>query len=368
MKEKSIKKNYVLNLIYEMFALLVPVFVMPYVSRVLGANGVGVYSYTYSIVYYFMLLGALGFTTYARRELAKVRENKKSKYKIFWEVTITKIITCVLSVLFYEVIIIVFFKNTYYFQFLQIIVIYIIGTAFDIIYYYQAQEDFEKIVIKNIIIKIIGVVLIFVFIKNSGDLFLYIFIQAFVFLLSNILLWGTLPKEIFKVRKDELEFKRHIKPAFKLFIPTIASSIYTILDKTLIGILVKDTIIENNVVVNVSDVEIGVYEQVEKLIKMVITVLTSLSTIISPRNSYYYAKNEIEKIKKITHKTYSYVMLVSLPMIFGILLVSESFCPLFFGSGYEKAPVLMNILSILIFFIASSGIFRNSILNCNRRR
>ena len=356
MKEKSIKKNYVLNLAYEIFALLVPVFVMPYVSRVLGANGVGVYSYTYSIVYYFMLLGALGFTTYARRELSKVRDNKEKKYKLFWEVTKTKVITCVISAILYEIVILIFFFNTYYFVFLQSIIIYLLGTSFDIIYYYQAQEDFERIVYRNILIKIIGVILIFVFVKSSNDLYLYIVIQAIIFVLGNILLWLTLPKDIFMI-KSKLNLKKHIKPALKLLIPTVASSIYTILDKTLIGILVTETTIINDQVVRVSDIEVGVYEQVEKLVKMAATILTSLSVIVSPRNSYYFAKKQFDKIKNITYKTYSYVMMISLPMIFGIFTISKYFCPMFLGPGYDKAPYLMNILAVLILFIGASCVF-----------
>ena len=80
---KSIKKNYILNFIYEVFALLVPIFVMPYISRILGADGVGIYSYTYSIIYYFMLLGALGFTTYSRREMAKIRDNFEKQKNVY---------------------------------------------------------------------------------------------------------------------------------------------------------------------------------------------------------------------------------------------------------------------------------------------
>lgn len=355
--KKSIKKNYILNLIYEMFALLVPIFVMPYVSRILGADGVGIYSYTYSIIYYFMLIGALGFTTYARRELAKLRENPGEQYKLFWEITFIKIFTTVISIILYELIIFIFFKGTIYFVYLQSIIIYLIGTALDIIYFFQANEDFGKIVYKNIFIKILGVFLIFCFVKSQNDLYVYILLQALIFIVSNLLLWFTLPREVFKTRIKKINIKNHIKPALKLFIPTVASSIYTVLDKTLIGIIVTDQILVNGELVNVANVEIGVYEQVEKLIKMTITVLTSLCTIISPRNSYYFAKNQFDKIKEITKKSYSFVFLLSLPMIFGLLLISKDFCPMFFGNGYEKAPLLMNCLSLLIFFIGTSGIF-----------
>lgn len=357
MNKKSIKKNYILNLIYEVFALLVPVLVMPYISRVLGAEGVGIYSYTYSIVYYFILLGSLGFTTYARRELSKKRDDSEGKYKLFWEVTIVKFITCLFSIIVYEIVINCFYRGTYYFVFLQTIVIYLIGSLLDIVYYFQAHEDFDKIVYKNIFIKIIGTIAIFLLVKDSNDLFLYILIQALIFVVSNSLLWIALPKEIFKVKCKNLQLKKHLRPAVKLFIPTVASSVYTILDKTLIGALVTETIEKDDSIMRVADIEIGVYEQVEKLIKMSITVLTSLSTIISPRNSYYFAKKQFERIKQMTFRSYAYVMMLSIPMVFGVFLVSDYFCPLFFGEGFEKAPELMNILSVLIFLISLSGVF-----------
>ena len=353
---KSIKKNYVLNLIYELFALLFPVFVMPYISRVLKAEGVGIYSYTYSIVYYFIILGALGFTTYARRELAKQRDNFECQKRIFWEITILKIVSSILSILLYEIIIFYFFGATKYFIFLQANVIYLIGTAFDIIYYFQGNEDFDKIVIKNIFIKLIGFATIFVFIHNSNDIYKYIIIQALIFLLSNISLWLVLPKKIFDINFKTLKYKEHLIPTLKLFIPTVASSIYTILDKTILGSIINANMSNNGLNFS-ADAEVGTYEQVEKLIRMLITVLTSLSVIVSSRTSFYHEKKDIKSIKKLIYMSVSYVLMLSIPMFFGIMEISNIFCPLFFGTGFEKAPILMNILAILVILIGLSSIF-----------
>lgn len=352
--KNSIKKNYLLNLLYEIFALVTPVFVMPYISRVLGASGVGVYSYTYSIIYYFMLIGALGFSTYARREISKKRDDEYYKYKVFWEITIVKAVVCVISAALYEILIVCAFRDTYYFVFLQTIIIYIIGTAFDITYFFQAQEEFEKIVYRNIIIKTIGILLIFILVKSTDDLYAYILLQALIFVAGNIILWLTLPKDAYSYCLIKKEYKKHLRPAVKLFVPTVASSIYTMLDKTLMGSLIIDTDVNNESIV---DAEIGVYEQVEKIVKMAVTALTSLSVIISPRNSYYYAKKKIEKIRNVIRKSYIYVMFASFPMMFGLALVANYFCPIFFGAGYDKAPLLITLLSPLVILISVSGVF-----------
>ena len=76
------KKNFIYNTIYQILVLIIPLITAPYLSRVVGANGVGTYSYTYSIVYYFMMLTLLGLNNYGNRTIAKVRENKIALSKI----------------------------------------------------------------------------------------------------------------------------------------------------------------------------------------------------------------------------------------------------------------------------------------------
>ena len=91
MGRKSIAKNYIYNLVYQILILVLPIITTPYISRVLGVTNVGIYSYTYSIVSYFILFGALGVSLYGQREISYVGENLEKRKKIFWEIIIFRV-------------------------------------------------------------------------------------------------------------------------------------------------------------------------------------------------------------------------------------------------------------------------------------
>jgi O-antigen/teichoic acid export membrane protein len=170
-----------------------------------------------------------------------------------------------------------------------------------------------------------------------------------------------MPKRLCKVNIKELKPLSHLKGTFILFLPTIATSIYTVLDKTLIGLIITDTYtVEEDgveIVKKVSDLENGYYEQAEKLIKMVMTVITCIGTVMIPRNTKELSLGNYDKVKENITLSSKIVMLIALPMILGIVVVSPFVVPWFFGSGYDKCVILMQILSPLIIIIGFSNVF-----------
>ena len=101
MRNNSTKKNFIYNLIYQILILIIPLITAPYLSRVVGVSGVGTYSYTYSIVYYFMLLTLLGINNYGNRTIAKVRDNKEKRSKEFWSMYILQLVMGTIMLIIY---------------------------------------------------------------------------------------------------------------------------------------------------------------------------------------------------------------------------------------------------------------------------
>lgn len=99
MVQTSIKKNYIYNTIYQVLSLITPLITAPYISRVLGSNGVGIYSYTNSIVTYFTLFAALGTASYGQREIAMHRDDPETSSKLFWEIEILSLTTTAVSLI-----------------------------------------------------------------------------------------------------------------------------------------------------------------------------------------------------------------------------------------------------------------------------
>lgn len=337
----KVVKNYLYNLSYQMLIIIVPLITTPYVSRVLGAKGVGTFSYTNSIVQYFILFGCVGLNLYGQREIAYVQHEKEKRDKVFWELVILRIITVSIAL---TVFCFTLASHGKYASVFFIMCLDILASMVDISWLFQGIEDFKKIVVRNFIIKIVGVALIFLFVKTSDDLLLYVICHSATLFLGNLSMWAYIPKLVGKIKVKELEIKKHIRPTIILFLPQIATSVYTVLDKTMIGFL---TGVEE---------EVAYYEQGQKIVKIVMTLVTSLGTVMMPRVANLFKLNEIEKVKNYLSKSFRFVFFLSFPMMFGLMAVSCNIVPWFFGSGYDKVVPNMMVIAPILVIIALSNI------------
>ncbi len=364
LKGKSAKKNYIYNLLYQVFLFIVPLATTPYISRVIGPSGIGQYSFSYSITSYFVLFASLGFGYYAQREIARHSQDRHAQSVIFFEIMICKLISTLLSM---GINLILIYTNVYneYTLLMKLLLINIASTFFDITFFFQGREEFGLIAIINVLSKTIGIACIFIFVKNEDDLWLYTFFQSFVLIFSSLLLWAFLIKRIERVKLSELHFTRHIVPTLCLFIPTIATSVYTMLDKTLIGLMIEGntTIAETapdgtitTIIKKTSDIENGYYEQSEKVVKMAMAIITSLGTVMIPRNSKEVAQGHEEKLIENIYKALRFTFLLGMPLTLGLIATANSFSPWFFGTGFEKVPYLIMIFSPIVLIIGLSNV------------
>ncbi len=341
MEKKSVSKNYLYNMAYQILAILLPLITTPYLSRVLGAESIGIYSYTYSIATYFVLFGTLGVALYGQREIAYVQDNSKKRSIVFWEIFLLKCFTMMISMLIYYF---SFCMNGQYKIYFRILLIELITQTIDIIWFFRGIEEFKKTVIRNLIVKAIFFVSIFVFIKSANDLIKYVFIVTLANLIGNFTLWAYIPKYIEKISFKDLHIFRHFKSVILLFIPQIAVQIYTMLDKTMIGYLVADKS------------ETGYYEQAQKIINILTTLITSLGVVMVPRMASTFAKGDKEQLKKYMYNSFRFVFFLAFPIVVGLIIVADKFVPLFFGEGYDRVIILMRIIAPVVLFVGMSNI------------
>ena len=103
MGKKSIARNYLYNLSYQILTLLLPLVTASYLARALGATANGIYGYTYTIVNYFVIFGSLGISLYGQREIAYVQNNKQKRKQVFIELVLFRFITLFISTLIYYI-------------------------------------------------------------------------------------------------------------------------------------------------------------------------------------------------------------------------------------------------------------------------
>jgi len=341
MKQPNIKLNYIYRTIYEILIVLIPLITTPYVSRVLGADGVGIYSYTSSIMTYFTLFAALGTATYGEREIARNRDNKELASKLFFEIELLTIITSSICILIWIMFILLSVEYRYYYIALMPL---LFSTMADISWFFSGYEQMKYIVLRNSLCKIVGVILLFSLVNEKNDLVTYMIINSVISLVGNLSMWTYLPKMIVKVDLHTLQLKKHFKETLIYFIPTIATSIYTVLDKTLIGIITQDSF------------QNGYYEQATKIINIVKSVVfTSLNVVMGARISYLFMQKKYDEIKNRIERSISFIFLLGYGSLFGIIAVANEFVPLFFGESYEPVISLLYVMSPLIIIIGISN-------------
>lgn len=332
----KIIKNFIYNASYQLFALIVPLITTPYVSRVLGSEGVGTNAYTNSIIQYFVLFGSIGISTYGNRQIAYKKGDKVELSQTFWEVSTLRFLTIGVAYILFLI----------YLSFVSRFRIYFIGQSFqivaaalDISWLFMGLEDFKKTVVRNLMVKVISVICIFALVKGARDLRIYILILSLSTLLGNLSLWGYVKKIVVKPNFKTFHIWRHFIPSVSLFVPQIAIQIYLVLNKTMLG--------------NISGVRAaGYFDNADKIVKIVLTVATSLGTVMMPRMASVFANKEYKKLKSYLYMSGDFTNFLSVPLTFGLAGIAPRFAPWFMGKEFTITGQLISVESIVIFLIA----------------
>lgn len=343
-KRKSLMKNYLYNLSYQLVLILSPLIVTPYITRILGPIETGKYSFTFSIVSIFVLFASLGFNIYGQRLIASQQSKRDQQRKSFFEIIICKLVIFVIIIIVYFIPIISKIYESKYLLLFSVETLELFNVLFDISFLFQGNEDFGVIAVRSIAVRTIGIVLIFTLVKSAEDTITYAIIQSGTVLMGSLSLWLYLPKELEKSKsKIERPF-RHLPQALRLFLPTIAVSIYTLLDKTLIGVITK------------SDFQVGNYEYAEKLVRILLTIVASLGIILISRNSALYEEERKNELNQNVFLSFDIVVHFAFPMMFGVIVIASRFSLWFLGDEFSLAGNIMKILSPIIVLIGVSNI------------
>ena len=336
----KIVKNYLYNVGYNILILLTPLLTVPYISRVLGPTGVGINATTNSVITYFLLAGTVGITIYGNREIAFIREDFEKRSQVFWEIELLQITTIGLAYLAFCIFL--FFQNQLkmYFFYQSFL---IIAGAFDISWFFMGLEDFKKTVLRNILVKIISLFVIFVLVKTKNDVGIYILILSLSQLLGNVTLWPYLNRIVRVPKIATLHIFKHLKPSLSLFIPQVAITIYLAVNKTMLWQL-------DNVTAS------GYYDYSDKLIKLVLAIVTSIGTVMLPHIANLYARKKMKQVKEYLYISFDFVLFIAIPMCFGIAALATSLAPWFFGSEFTMVNKLLMIEAPVIILIGLSNV------------
>ena len=340
----KVLKNYAYNLSYQLLVIILPIITTPYVTRVFSSDDLGTYGYFNSIVTYFILLATLGVANYGTKVISGHRNEIN---KNFWGIYSLQLGATVLSLTLYCLLCLTL-------PFMQNPVAYILGLSLvskglDISWLFQGLEDFRKITVRNITVKLVGVISIFLFVKSANDLYLYVFLLTIFELLGQLSMW--LPAREFIGRPHfDLEYaKYHLKPVILLFLPQVAISLYITLDRTMLGALA-------------STKDVGIYDQALKLVNILLTLVTSLGSVMLPRVANLLTTGDHRAVNKMHEMSFLIYNLVIFPMMAGILIVNDDFVQFFLGQDFQDARYAIAIMIFRMFFIGWTNIMGIQIL------
>ena len=333
--------------LYQVLILGAPLIISPYLTRTLGAEALGIYSFSNSIAYYFVIFAMLGILRHGQREIASNSNNEISLRTTFWSLYCVHAIISITAVIAYIIYILFFVKtNTLVFGAQGL---YVLSALVDITWFFYGIEQFKSVVIKNTVIKIIELLLIFILIKSPSDLLIYTIIMTCSILFGQAVLLPQAIKLVPPIRFSKTDAVKHIKPLFVLGISVVAVTLYTVFDKTLLGIML-----------NMSSVSF--YEYANKIVSVPKSILGVISTVLFPRVCKMVDSNNNIGVKKYFEESLFLTSLFGFGFMFILSGVSRTFAPLYFGKEFEVCGRIIMAMSPVIIIVAIGDLVRTQLM------
>lgn len=329
-------KNYFLSVSNTLLNVLFPIITFPYVSRVLGPSNLGIINFVQSYGYYFSHIASFGLSSYAIREVSKVRDNKDKTERICNEIFNLNLFFSVISTMLYfcGVLFVQNFRENF-----GVFVIYsvvIISNFLSLDWLLQSFDDYFFSTIRNIVIRVVSIVAVFVLVKRSEDFIIYSAISCISGMGTKFstVLYSRRNYVKLRISTKYLNFKDHLKSLFTLFSFRIVNGISSNLDKLMIGFMMVYACV-------------GIYSVGVKFVLLIQPIVETFGIVLFPKINIS-AGNSKEGYLKNLNLNYELILALGIPMAIGLYLISEWIIPLFAGGKYMDAIIVLKIMSPII--------------------
>lgn len=339
MTPPTLRRSYLYTVVIQLSSMLAPLVTAPYVARVLGSEGVGAYSYVLSVATVFSLFAALGLNAYGLREVSRVRDDSAAVSRLLRELTLLRFAATAVVAVGYGLLC----MRVGAWRLYAVMGLHVLATGLDVTWLFQALERFDTLMLRHLAVKALGVALIFLLVRDAGDVVTYAAVQTGTTLLSQAVLWPRL-RGVWRRTEGVGHPLRHLRPSLVYFVPAIATSVYTVLDKTMLGLLTGDM------------TQNGYYESAHKIIRLLMAAVVSLNAVVGVRTSYLFGQNREEEARAHLTDTYRFMCALAFPLWGGLTACGREFAVAFFGPDFAAAGGMLVLFSPLLFFIGTSNV------------
>lgn len=347
----SLKKNVFYNIIYQLLFIITPIITAPYISRTIGAEGIGIYAYEHTIAYFFILFAMLGLSNYGTRKIAIIRDDHDLLTKTFSSIYFFQLIISLLLIFLYMLYVVFIAEGS---TISTILFLYVISVCIDINWFLFGLEKFKDTVIRSVIVRLLTLCALFIFINSPTDLWIYVLINSVGILVNQYVIWLVAFRYIDLKKVSFNEVMSHFKPNLLLFVPVIAVSLYKSLDKVILGLLTDMT-------------QLGYYENTIRIVTIPMGVIAALGTVMLPRMSNLVSLRKEEESYRLIEQSMFFVVFISSALTFGISGIAPIFAPVFFGEEFVEVGRLITYMSPTILIIAWANVIRTQYLIPNHK-
>lgn len=343
-----------MNAILTVAGIIFPLITFPYISRVLLVEGSGKVAFATSVVTYFTMFASLGIPTYGVRACAIVRDNKEKLSKTVQELLIISGGTTLLTYIVFGISLFVIPEFAQERTLLLIVGLGIGLNTIGVQWLYNALEQYSYITTCSILFKVIGMILMFLLVKESSDYQIYGGVYVIASFGSYVLNFICLRKFVTFQKTGTYQFKQHLKHIMVFFAMSAGASIYLNLDVVMLRFLQ-------------SNEAVGYYNAGIKVKTVLVTCVTSLGTVLLPRLSYYIETADKKAFQLMVGKAFRFVFVAASAVTVYFSIFARESILLLSGEAFLPAVGPMMILMPTVLLIGLSNVTGIQILTPNGR-
>lgn len=349
------KRNFIYNLLLTVSNLLFPLLTFPYLSRILGADGLGIYNFIFSYSQNFIIISSLGIPVYGIREIAKLGDDKPKRSKLFWELICIHLLFTIFLLILYFTSVFVYEDLSNYKEIALLGGALIFFNVFNIEWLFSGVSDFKYITIRSLVIRGIAIIAVFLFVTEKEDYTIYFLITVVTVSLTVFINLAYARKFIsFKIIPSFKGVLSHVKSVSFLGIYSILISTYSVLPTTLLGFLSTKS-------------AVGYYFGAHKIIRMIISVFSALVTVLIPRLNLAVEKKDKEEYLLLVDKSLNIVISFGIPVTFLVFLLADELVMLLAGKDFINSVFVIKLMAPVILLVAFAQVFILLVLSANRK-
>lgn len=348
MSQPSIKKNFAYKSVLTLSTYLINFITFPYVARVLGVERIGLVNFVDNTVNYFLLFATMGVGLLGVREIAAVKEDKKRRDQVYSSMLALNLLFTLVSLGIYLLCISTIPKLCQYDELFYIGTAKILFTVFLVEWFFTGVENFRYITLRSILIKVLYIISVFLFVRDTSDYRLYFILTVGVVVL-NALINQLYIRKFVRVRWNNIQLFKYLKQNVTLGIYTLMTSMYLTFNVMYLGLVSNNT-------------EVGYYTTAFKLYSVILGFFTAFTNVMLPRMSSLLANGEKDRFQELVNRSFSVMATCCIPLILCSMIMAPQIVYILSGPGYEGAILPMRIIMPAAFAVGVAQVLAIQVL------